>query len=544
MKGRIDVRSLSTRIAGTVALTVGALGALWCWSSWRGDATEARERESARLITLAQCAASTVHGELLANPSEAGKAEVRDVLAELLQANGLAGEIEVMRALEESRQKIAASPESIHPSTMEVLASSRDEAPERAAYEPAMRPALSGKQAVVAREADAAGRLVGYAPVLDAFGTRVALLRVALEREAPVWHAGVKLAVRVALVSVLVYGITRLIVLVNRRNLRPLEEIQEAAQRLADGDFETPIDASRTTETRELGRVLEETRVHMIARMEEVEEYGNQRSGLAKRSGLFLRLGQDLRPAMQGFGAALKRLEGLPLSPEAQNAARHAAASGHTLSHGLEEILQRARIDAGPEVAVRAPFQLTGTLQQVAYFARSRSNERGVEFRVAVPEGLPTTLVGDPAGLQFVLNELIFNAYRFTDQGSVTLQIAHLGTDAEGATALRFMVTDTGAGMSATDVASLAENLRRGLESGTLAESYGGLGVVAELVRSFGGALGFRSEPGKGSSFHFDARFVAGSATRPGSAPAAAPAAAAPGPTAAGEPGAPRAHAA
>jgi CheY-like chemotaxis protein len=128
-----------------------------------------------------------------------------------------------------------------------------------------------------------------------------------------------------------------------------------------------------------------------------------------------------------------------------------------------------------------------------------------------VPEDVPDALVGDPGRLRQVLTNLVGNAIKFTERGEVVIRVAH-ETPADDGIRLRFTVTDSGIGIPADKQGLVFQPFTQA--DGSMTRRYGGTGlgltICWQLVELMGGRIGVESEMGKGSAFHFTARFVRG----------------------------------
>jgi CheY-like chemotaxis protein len=134
-----------------------------------------------------------------------------------------------------------------------------------------------------------------------------------------------------------------------------------------------------------------------------------------------------------------------------------------------------------------------------------------LEFRVDLDADVPDQVVGDPDRLRQVLLNLIGNAIKFTDRGAVTVHVARDAGDASDVhhRRLRFAVRDTGIGIAAGKQQLIFESFRQA--DGSTTRKYGGTGlgltICSRLVELMEGTIGVDSELGRGSTFHFTARF-------------------------------------
>ncbi|MBX3605528.1 MAG: response regulator [Piscinibacter sp.] len=174
----------------------------------------------------------------------------------------------------------------------------------------------------------------------------------------------------------------------------------------------------------------------------------------------------------------------------------------------INDILDFSKIEAGRLEMEHIPFRLGDVLDQFAHLVGMRADEKGLELLFDLPPGLPTALVGDPSRLGQVLLNLGNNAVKFTAQGEVTVAVRLLAREA-GAARLRFEVRDSGIGIGSEQRERLFQPFSQA--DASTSRRYGGTGlglaICRHLVALMDGEIGVDSTPGRGSVFHFSARF-------------------------------------
>ena len=156
----------------------------------------------------------------------------------------------------------------------------------------------------------------------------------------------------------------------------------------------------------------------------------------------------------------------------------------------------------------RTEFKLEDSLAVTIRPLAARAHLKGLELLYQVSPDVPTALVGDPGRLRQIITNLIGNAIKFTEQGEVTL---HVETESrtEGVAVLHFSVSDTGIGVSPEKQEAIFKPFIQA--DGSITRTYGGTGlglaISTGLVALLGGRIWLESESGKGSTFHFTARF-------------------------------------
>jgi len=176
----------------------------------------------------------------------------------------------------------------------------------------------------------------------------------------------------------------------------------------------------------------------------------------------------------------------------------------------INDILDFAKIEAGRLELDPADFSLGSVLGSTLRALAVRAHKKGLELVCQQGAGVPDALVGDAGRLRQVLINLVGNAIKFTDRGEVVVLVENAGEPVpEGEVSLRFAVTDTGIGIAAEKQAKIFRAFEQ--EDTSTTRKYGGTGlgltIAARLVALLGGSIRVESEPGRGSTFSFTARF-------------------------------------
>ncbi|MCK6388636.1 MAG: response regulator, partial [Zoogloea sp.] len=211
--------------------------------------------------------------------------------------------------------------------------------------------------------------------------------------------------------------------------------------------------------------------------------------------------------AIIGFsGIALRK----DYPEEARVAFRKINSAGKSLLALINDILDISKIEAGKLELEHAEFELHDVLRHVDMLLGSTARNKALELVIGLSPAVPARLVGDAYRLGQILINLVGNAIKFTDHGSVTLLIDSVEVDHAGAAArLRFSVTDTGIGMTPAEQSRVFGAFSQADSSTTRRFGGSGLGlaITRQLVDRMGGQLSVSSEPGRGSEFSFVARF-------------------------------------
>ena len=174
----------------------------------------------------------------------------------------------------------------------------------------------------------------------------------------------------------------------------------------------------------------------------------------------------------------------------------------------LNDILDLSRIESGKMTLESKRFDLRQTVEGALKEFRRAASEKGVKLSYRIDPSTPDALCGDPVRLHQVLSNLVGNAVKFTEKGSVLLDVAaHSPGDCEAS--VHFTVTDTGIGLSVADRQRIFAPFTQADASTTRHFGGAGLGlaICRKLTHMMRGRLWVESQLGRGSRFHFTACF-------------------------------------
>jgi two-component system, sensor histidine kinase and response regulator len=174
----------------------------------------------------------------------------------------------------------------------------------------------------------------------------------------------------------------------------------------------------------------------------------------------------------------------------------------------INDILDFSKVEARKLALESITFALRDTVEDTMKVLAVRAQQRGLELASHVRSEVPDRLMGDPGRLKQVLTNLVANAIKFTERGEVVVTV-ELASIEQHAVMLHFAVADTGIGISEAKRSHIFEAFVQADTSTT--RTFGGTGlglsIATELVSLFGGTMWLDSEVGRGSTFHFTARF-------------------------------------
>ena len=198
-----------------------------------------------------------------------------------------------------------------------------------------------------------------------------------------------------------------------------------------------------------------------------------------------------------------------PLTAEQRDYLRRVRNAGDRLLSLINDLLDMSRIEAGRLEIEVVDFRLREVLDEVVQEQLVKASEKNLSLGLHVAKDVPDSLVGDPLRLRQILVNLLGNAIKFTDSGSVSVQVALAQPVGEDTCVLRLSVFDTGIGISPEKQATLFQRYTQAEIS--TSRKFGGTGlglsICKSLVELMSGTIGLRSNVDAGTEFFFELPF-------------------------------------
>ena len=264
------------------------------------------------------------------------------------------------------------------------------------------------------------------------------------------------------------------------------------------------------TDVTALKRAEEDLR-HQAAELRDARDAA-ERANQAKS--IFLaNVSHEIRTPLNAVIGTTELLGDTGLTPVQRDHLDAVRESAEALLDIINDILDFSKIEAGRLTSEQRPFHLRDRLDALLKSLAPRLHGKPVVMTSDVAPDAPDALVGDARLLRQVLANLLSNAIKFTARGEIVLRVR--GQELTGDTVtLAFEVADTGIGIPLDKQRVIFEEFVQADVSTT--REYGGTGlglaIASRLVSALGGSIGLHSEPGRGSKFHFTARFGRGAA--------------------------------
>ena len=227
----------------------------------------------------------------------------------------------------------------------------------------------------------------------------------------------------------------------------------------------------------------------------------------AAKSSFLADMSHEIRSPMNVVIGMIDMVLDSDLTQEQRHDLDHARASAVGLLGIINDVLDASKIEAGKLVIESVEMDLWGALRDTVATLSPQASAKGLKIDLRIAPDVPRAVLGDPVRFRQVLVNLLGNAIKFTSEGGVTVRAETVGSG--DVPVVHVTVQDTGIGMSLDTLARIFEPFEQAEASTT--RSYGGSGlglaICRRLVGLMDGHIWAESEPGRGSTFHFTARF-------------------------------------
>jgi len=223
------------------------------------------------------------------------------------------------------------------------------------------------------------------------------------------------------------------------------------------------------------------------------------------KSDFLAKMSHEIRSPMNVIlGINEMQLEKKDLPPETLEALGKMQSSGYLLLNIINDILDLSKIESGKMELAPVDYDVASLINDTVQFNVIRFDSKPIQFVLKIDENTPSRLFGDALRIKQILNNILSNAFKYTDMGEVVLSFSAKGSGAGKPVTLILNVNDTGQGMTVEQLDKLFDDYTRfNINPNRQIQGTGlGMSITRRFIEMMKGEITVKSEPGKGTEFN------------------------------------------
>lgn len=293
----------------------------------------------------------------------------------------------------------------------------------------------------------------------------------------------------------------------NRNVLAPVQQIIRTATEISSGQTNQSISVDRHDELGDLQEALEGMRSNLrssndelllmnstleqsvLERTRELNDAKEAAEAANRAKSLFLaNMSHEIRTPLNGVLGMNSLIQSQDVPDKVRHYSEVVEQSGNQLLGLLNDILDLAKLESGKFEPKPEAFNIKQHMQTTLETLEARAAEKGIAIKAGFAQDLPETIVTDPSFIWHIVMNIVGNAIKFTDEGSIDVDVSLTSAPGDGSPLLQLVISDTGIGIPAREIDTIFQRFQQ--VDATETRQYGGTGLGLAIVQEFVDLLG------------------------------------------------------